>query len=153
MDLFYEDAGKAVSSLLSHEPFKTMQSRFNFLAVELASEDDIFSSPKNGVWTETALSSHFSTFYSDRYLTTSRLRQLHDHLAGIPYEHIIILANTDIYGGGGIFNPTPLPQHISPQFAPVVVHEFDALADWPMNTITMTSLNSTTTRDRAGNPI
>ena len=124
MDLFYEDAGKAVSSLLSHEPFKAMQSRFNFLAVELASEDDIVSSPKNGVWTETALSSHFSTFYSDRYLTTSRLRQLHDHLAGIPYEHIIILANTDIYGGGGIFNSYTITTAHHAQFAPVVVHEF-----------------------------
>ena len=39
--------------------------------------------------------SHFSTFYSDRYLTTSRVKAIHDALAGIPYEHIIILANTE----------------------------------------------------------
>lgn len=124
MDLFYQDAGVAVNSLLSHEPFKTMQERFNILAVELASKDGAVSVPLQGLWTETALSSHFSTFYSDRYLTTLRLRQLHDKLAGVPYEHIIILANTDVYGGGGIFNSYTLTTAHHAQFAPVVVHEF-----------------------------
>ena len=124
MDLFYKDAGIAVNSLLSHEPFKTMQDRFNILAVELESRDGAVSVPKEGLWTQTALSSSFSTFYSDRYLTTLRLRQLHDKLAGIPYEHIIILANTDVYGGGGIFNSYTLTTAHHAQFAPVVVHEF-----------------------------
>ena len=124
MDLFYKDAGIAVNSLLSHEPFKTMQDRFNILAVELASKDGAVSDPKEGLWTETALASQFSTFYTDRYLTTLRLRQLHDKLAGIPYEHIIILANTEVYGGGGIFNSYTLTTAHHSQFAPVVVHEF-----------------------------
>ncbi len=124
MELFYKDAAIAVNSMLSHEPFKTMQDRFNILAVELASKDGEVSVPKEGLWTETALSSSFSTFYSDRYLTTLRLRQLHDKLACIPYEHIIILANTDVYGGGGIFNSYTLTTAHHAQFAPVVVHEF-----------------------------
>ena len=124
MELFYKDAAIAVNSMLSHEPFKTMQDRFNILAVELASKDGEVSVPKEGLWTETALSSSFSTFYSDRYLTTLRLRQLHDKLAGIPYEHIVILANTDVYGGGGIFNSYTLTTAHHEQFAPVVVHEF-----------------------------
>lgn len=124
MDLFYKDAGIALNSLLSHEPFKTMKDRFNILAVELASKDGVVSVPKEGLWTETALSSHFSTFYSDRYLTTLRVRQLHDKLAGVPYEHIIILANTNVYGGGGIFNSYTLTTAHHAQFAPVVVHEF-----------------------------
>lgn len=124
MDLFYKDAGIAVNSLFSHEPFKTMQDRFNILAVELESRDGQVSVPKKGLWTQTALNSSFSTFYSDRYLTTLRLRQLHDKLAGIPYEHIIILANTDVYGGGGIFNSYTLTTAHHKDFAPVVVHEF-----------------------------
>lgn len=124
MDLFYKDAGIAVNSLLSHEPFKTMKDRFNIIAVELASKDGAVSVPLQGLWTETALSSHFSTFYTDRYLTTLRLRQLHNKLAGVPYEHIIILANTDVYGGGGIFNSYTLTTAHHAQFAPVVVHEF-----------------------------
>ena len=124
MDIFYKDADIAVKSLFSHQPFKAMKERFNILAVELASKDGKVSVPLDGLWTETALSSHFSTFYSDRYLTTLRMRQLHDKLAGVPYEHIIILANTDVYGGGGIFNSYTLTTAHHAQFAPVVVHEF-----------------------------
>ena len=124
MDLYYKDANIAVNSLFSHEPFNKMQDRFNILTVDLPSKDSTVSDPKNGLWTETALSSQFSTFYTDRYLTTLRLRQLHDKLAGVPYEHIIILANTDVYGGGGIFNSYTLTTAHHAKFAPVVVHEF-----------------------------
>ena len=45
-------------------------------------------------------------------------------MAGIPYEHIIILANTDTYGGGGIYNSYTLTTAHHPDFQPVVVHEF-----------------------------
>ena len=45
-------------------------------------------------------------------------------LAGIPYEHIIILANTDNYGGGGIFNSYVLTAAHHRLALPVVVHEF-----------------------------
>ena len=60
----------------------------------------------------------------DRYLTTLRLKNLADKLLGIPYEHIIILANTDTYGGGGIYNSYTLTTAHHEAFRPVVVHEF-----------------------------
>lgn len=121
---FYADAQKAVNAILSHEPFKHYAQRFNFVAVAAASTDSDVSVPKEGIWRHTALSSHFSTFYSDRYLTTLHQRDLHNLLAGIPYEHIIILANTDTYGGGGIYNAYTLTTAHHSQFEPVVVHEF-----------------------------
>lgn len=73
---------------------------------------------------KTAVSSHFDTFYSDRYLTTRSVKAIHNWLAGIPYEHIIILANTDTYGGGGIYNSYTLTTAHHSMFRPVVVHEF-----------------------------
>ena len=60
----------------------------------------------------------------DRYLTTLRLKDLADRLQGIAYEHIIILANTDTYGGGGIYNSYTLTTAHHSGFRPVVVHEF-----------------------------
>ena len=71
-----------------------------------------------------ALSSHFDTFYSDRYLTTLHLKDLHNWLAGTPYEHIIVLVNSDKYGGGGILNSYNLTTCHQKWFKPVVVHEF-----------------------------
>lgn len=113
------------------------EKHFNIVAVASPSEDSGVSVPRLGEWKRTAFSSHFSTFYSDRYLTTSRVKSIHDALAGIPYEHIIILANTEEYGGGGIYNSYTLTTAHHPMFRPVVVHEFGhSLADWPMNTST-----------------
>lgn len=123
-EIFYDDAKNAVAAILSHKPFADMRDRFNFVAVALPSSDSGVSVPGQGLWKDTALSSHFDTFYMDRYLTTLRLKNLHDSLAGIPYEHIIILANTDTYGGGGIFNSYTLTTAHHKAFEPVVVHEF-----------------------------
>lgn len=124
MQAFYGDADIACKSIFDHEPFKSMKKRFNVVAVASPSTDSGVSVPRLNEWKHTAFSSHFSTFYSDRYLTTSRIKAIHDALAGIPYEHIIILANTEEYGGGGIYNSYTLTTAHHPMFRPVVVHEF-----------------------------
>ena len=124
METFYQDAQVACDALFAHEPFKQLKGSFNVVAVAAPSLDSGVSVPRLGIWKQTAFGSHFSTFYSDRYLTTSRVKAVHDALSGIPYEHIIILANTDEYGGGGIYNSYTLTTAHHPLFRPVVVHEF-----------------------------
>lgn len=124
MELFYRDARTACDALFAHEPFKQMKSRFNVVAVATPSSDSGVSIPRKKEWKNTAVHSHFDTFYSDRYLTTRSVKTIHDWLAGIPYEHIIILANTDTYGGGGIYNAFTLTTAHHRDFKPVVVHEF-----------------------------
>lgn len=124
MERFYQDAEVAMESLFNHEPFRSMKERFNIVAVASPSIDSGVSVPRLGEWRRTAFGSHFSTFYSDRYLTTSDVRSIHDALSGIAYEHIIILANTDEYGGGGIYNAFTLTTAHHKDFRPVVVHEF-----------------------------
>lgn len=122
--LFYKDAQIATEALFNHEPFKKYKSRFNIIAVGCPSKDSGVSVPLKGIWKETVASSNFSTFYSDRYLTTTHIRKLYDGLSGIPFEHLIILANTDVYGGGGIYNSYTLTTAHHAMFKPVVVHEF-----------------------------
>jgi len=124
MPRFIEDCKVAMESLFHHEPFKHLQNRFNIVAIQSPSVDTGTSEPNNGIWKNTVLGSHFDTFYSNRYLTTLRLKKLHDVLAGTPYEHIIVLVNTDRYGGGGIYNSYNLTYVNGPSFRPVVVHEF-----------------------------
>lgn len=124
MDHYLDDCRKAIGSLFNHEPFKSLQDRFQIIAVKSVSEESGTSEPSKGIWKNTALGSHFDTFYSDRYLTTLHLKRLHDVLAGTPYEHIIILVNTEHYGGGGIYNSYNLSYTGGKNFLPVVVHEF-----------------------------
>ena len=121
---YLEDCRKAVRALFSHEPFKSLQDRFNIIALLSTSEESGVSVPRQGIWKRTALGSHFDTFYTERYLTTLHLKRLHDLLAGTPYEHIIILTNTTTYGGGGIYNSYNLAAAHGPMYEPVVVHEF-----------------------------
>lgn len=124
MRTFRRDAQAACDALLAAAPFAGMKERLNIIAVESVSADSGVSEPLHGIWRNTAVGSHFSTFYSDRYLTTENVCKIHDILTGIPYEHIIILANTDTYGGGGIYNSYTLTTAHHGKFRPVVVHEF-----------------------------
>lgn len=123
-ETFYDDAQAACAQILKYAPFSICADRFNFTAVALESAESGVSIPHDNVWCATALSSSFDTFYSQRYLTTLRLKRLNDALAGIPYEHIIILANTDNYGGGGVYNSYTLSAAHNVKFLPVTVHEF-----------------------------
>ena len=124
MDTFLNDCRIAMEALFEHEPFRQTKDRFNMIAVMPPSAESGTSEPGKGIWKNTPLGSHFDTFYSDRYLTTLHLKKLHDVLAGTAYEHIIVLVNTDRYGGGGIYNSYNLTYAHGDNFRPVVVHEF-----------------------------
>lgn len=124
VDSFYHDASRTVEAILSHEPFKSRADNFTFTAVCPPSLQPGISIPRSGEWHDTALGSHYDSFYIDRYLTTGEVHALHDALSGIPYDHIIILANTAKYGGAGIYNSYTLASAHHPTFVPVMVHEF-----------------------------
>lgn len=124
MDKFNKDAQRAADLLFGHEPFTTLKNKFNVVVVEVPSLESGTSIPGKNIWCKTALGSHFDTFYIDRYLTHSEDRKMYDILSGVPFEHIIIIVNTDKYGGGGIFNQWTIAVSDHPTFPQVLVHEF-----------------------------
>lgn len=124
MDSFINHAIKAAQEILSYEPYSSYKDKFNFVAVMVPSLQSGVSIPLKKKWVDTALGSHFSTFYSARYLTTPNVKKLHDVLSGIPYEHVMILVNTDNYGGGGIYNSYHIAATRNKHSLPVTVHEF-----------------------------
>ncbi len=124
MEQFRRDCEESISAIFQHKAFGARKDRFNFIAVEAPSKHSGVSIPKTKDWKSTAVGSHFDTFYSARYLTTPNVSKLYDLLDDIPCESIIILANTDEYGGGGIFNNYTLTAAHGPSYRAVVVHEF-----------------------------
>ena len=46
----------------------------------------------------------FNTFGIDRYLMTQSLWKLHNRIGTTPCDHIIVMVNSDKYGGGAIYN-------------------------------------------------
>ena len=121
---FVRDAKLAAKTILAHEPFKSYAKKFNIVAVFQPSVDNGVSVPRYNDWKQTAFGSHYSTFYSDRYLTSKNMFAIHDALAGVDYEHVIVLVNTEEYGGGGIYNNITLTSAHNSTFKPVLVHEF-----------------------------
>lgn len=121
---FYKDAKRAAKALFAYEPFKTYKKRFNIIAVASISADSGPSEPGKGIWHDTAVGSHFDTFYTERYLTAPKSFKINDCLAGLPYEHIMILVNTNRYGGGGVYNAFHISAAHHASFKEVLVHEF-----------------------------
>ena len=124
MGKFYHDCQRVVDVLFAHEPFSSLKNRFNVVAVASPSLDDGPSMPRQGRWRSTATNTHYDTFYTDRYLMSQDMRRIYDLLTGVPFEHILVLVNSDTYGGGGIFNQLNVSTSDHPTFRQVLVHEF-----------------------------
>lgn len=124
MDKFYADCERSVEALFEREPFKSLKNKFNVVAVAAPSLESGPSVPHSNVWNVTAASTNYDTFYSQRYLTTKNMHRVYDLLSGVPFEHIMVLVNSDIYGGGGIYNQVTIATSDHPTFKQVFVHEF-----------------------------
>ena len=99
-----KDFEKFTSYLLAQEPFKSRAADFNVWGVGMLMNESGVSDPGEGRYVESAVGSSYNTFDMDRYLMTTKLFRLHNLLRGVPYDHIIIMANCDTYGGGAIYN-------------------------------------------------
>ena len=121
---FYRDAERVALALFGHKPFASLRDKFSVRAVFAPSADSGVSVPRLNAWKRTVTDSHFDTFYTDRYLTTSAQQKVYDAIGTVPFEHIVVLVNTAIYGGGGIYNSLTIMNSDHPTFVPVMVHEF-----------------------------
>lgn len=104
MDKFRSDVSRFWNYLSNVEPYASNKNSFNIYAVESPSVESGTDIPNHGVYRNTAMNFTFSTFDVDRYLTTFDMESVHDIASAVPYDHIVILVNTDEYGGGGFYN-------------------------------------------------
>ncbi len=104
MKKFRRDCKRFAGYLLSCRPFSEYADRINIRAVESVSMQSGCDNPGEMRWRNTALNSSFYTLEMERYLTAPDIRTLRDYAANVPYDHIIVIVNTDEYGGGGFYN-------------------------------------------------
>lgn len=98
------DLSRFASYLLAQEPFKGRKDDFNVWYVDCMGTESGITNPGKNLKVNSAVGATYYTFGSDRYLMTFELFKLHDVLDKVPYDHIIIMANSDTYGGGAIYN-------------------------------------------------
>jgi IgA peptidase M64/peptidase M64-like protein len=103
MDKFIADAKRLTNSLLSAEPYKSRKDDINVWAVKTPSQESGVSRPHPGVFKRTALSAHYSSFDSERYLLSYDNKTIRNIASAAPYEFTSILVNEQTYGGGGIY--------------------------------------------------
>lgn len=98
------DLQKFCQYTLGCEPFKGRSSDFNVWGVPFLGECSGITNPGKNLKVESAVGATYYTFGSERYIMTFELFKLHDLLDQVPCDHIIIMANSEQYGGGAIYN-------------------------------------------------
>lgn len=124
MDKFRNDANRMAGYFFGNSPFKENKDKFNFWIVESPSAETGTDFPKEKIYKSTIINSSFSTFDVDRYLMTYDIKTVRDLAANVPYDQIIILVNSNVYGGGGVYNYYSITS-VDDDFSDfVIVHEF-----------------------------
>jgi len=124
MGKFRDDVKKMADVLFSEAPFSDYRDKINIWAVEAVSAASGTDIPGDRIYLNTVLNSSFYTFGTDRYLTTQDIKSVHDYAAVAPHDNIIVLINSNKYGGGGVYNyysGTTAGHPLSPK---VFIHEF-----------------------------
>ena len=104
MSKFISDVQRITDNMLKTSPYSEFRSRFNFYAILSPSVESGVDVPGKNAYSNTNMNSSFYTFDMDRYMTSFDTRTIYDIAANVPYDAIIILVNSKLYGGGGFFN-------------------------------------------------
>lgn len=124
MEKFRNDVKRLSEVLIAEPPFNEYKDKINVWAVEAVSKDTGTDVPGERIYVNTVLNSSFYTFGTDRYLTTTDIKAVNDHASVVPHDNIIVLINSERYGGGGVYNyysGTTAGHKLSPV---VFIHEF-----------------------------
>lgn len=121
---FLNTAKVLTDTMFTISPFKEYRQEFNVYFVLRPSEDSGTDDPRKGIFSKTALNSSFNTFDSQRYLMTYDTKSVHDIASIVPYDAVIILVNSETYGGGGIYNFYACTSAFNEWSPYVYVHEF-----------------------------
>jgi len=121
---FKKDVQHYVDYLFSVTPFRENKSRFNVWAVFRASAESGVDIPTKGIFKNTVLSASYNTLGQARYCTIFDNKTMRDVAGAVPYDHVIALANTSEYGGGGFANDYCLFTSDDKRSEEIFTHEF-----------------------------
>lgn len=120
---FSNDVQQLIDAFFSVEPFKSRKTDFNVAAVYSTSSVSGIRLQKPNYYPSNILGSSYYTFGTERYVLTEREWTVRDYASAVPYDFLVILLNSDKYGGGGIYNLyiTASAKSVSSNY--VMVHE------------------------------
>lgn len=101
---FKNDLERVSKTFFAMEPLKSLRDKFNIRGVFKPSQESGISEPAAGLMRNTSVNSAFDALGSERYVLTEDIKSLRDIAAYVPYDAIFIMANSNRYGGGGLYN-------------------------------------------------
>lgn len=102
--LMNQDMEKFAHYILKCDPFEDYKRNINISFIEGYSEESGITDPNAGITKNTLLNSSFNIIDLDRYLMCLNVFKMHDVAEDAPYDIIVIICNSQKYGGGGIYN-------------------------------------------------
>ena len=123
-DKFKADVDRMSAALFSIEPYASLKDRFNVRAVFRPSADRGMDEPRQRIYKKTVLSASFNAFDLDRYMLCEEGHRLREMAAQVPYDAIVILVDSQRYGGGGIYNDYCITTVDNERSPGVFIHEF-----------------------------
>lgn len=121
---FVADAQRAASYLFSVEPFRKRMRDFNVHAVFAASPESGVTDPYLGQKRTTLLGCAYGQGEAERTLAAADTYAVHEIASAVPYDFVLILANTRRYGGSAHFGGPAVAAIDSAAARYLVLHEF-----------------------------
>jgi hypothetical protein len=130
---FAADAERLTRALFSYSPFREREADFNVWGINPPAAQSGVNRPSNGTFRHSPSGTTYDAFGSERYVLAFDNLGMRRILQYAPYEFIVILANSETYGGGGIYGLYSTAAAGSAWSEYLFVHEFGhhfaALAD------------------------
>ena len=104
-------------------PFSDSKDKVNIWGVCYFSEQTGIPGLDSTLSNNTYLGVTYNTFGSKRYIMTRNVFNLNELIEDVPYDEIVIMCNSSVYGGGGIFN-FYATSYVNPKNGFVLTHEF-----------------------------
>jgi len=130
---FAADAQRLTDALFSYSPFREHADDFNVRGLSPPAAESGVNRPSNGTFRHSPSGTTYDAFRAERYILAFDNPGMRRVLQHTPYEFIVILGNSETYGGGGIYGLYSTAAAGSAWSEYLVVHEFGhhfaALAD------------------------
>ena len=127
-ELFKNDCKKFADEFFRYSPYSENRKKFNIRGVWAPSKDEGPDVPGENRWKKTRFNASYYTFDSERYLMVKDYQGIRDVAGNAPYDYIYILANTEKYGGGAVYNFYGISAaHHADETGKIYIHEFGHL--------------------------
>lgn len=132
-DKFATDAKRLTKSLFTYAPFSERADDFNVWGINPPAVESGVNRPSNGTFRHSPSGTTYDAFRAERYVLAFDNLGMRRIIQHTPYEFIVILGNSETYGGGGIYGLYSTVAAANTWSEYLLIHEFGhhfaALAD------------------------